>query len=347
MNSENKISRVSASAIWDALDTNIYTPMAFEIDQQGRWRKTQGIERDEQPCDATETFSKGVWQALQSCDVFIPVLHGSFGEDGTIQGFFEIIHKPYVGCSTKSCAVSMDKVMAKQVVQAAGVPVVPFVVVHRRDWQEHSSELLAEATKRLRLPYFVKPAHLGSSVGIERVEKSADLADAITRALAVDEKILIEQGVKGREIEFAVFGNEQIVVPPPGEVLAGGGFYDYKAKYGKDGMKAIPTAHLTKEQIEQGSTYVRKAYQALDCSGLNRIDCFFDDDGHWYFNEANPFPGFTRISVYPSVWKEQGVAYQELVNRLIIIAFSRFRRARRCASNATALGRNLETLCAV
>lgn len=347
MSSENKISRVSASAIWDALDPAIYTPIAFEIDSQGHWRKTQGIERDEQLHEGGETFSKGVFQALLSCDVLIPVLHGSYGEDGTMQGFFEILHKPYVGCPTKACAVSMDKVMAKQVVQAAGVPVVPYVVIHRRDWKERAPELLAEAIKKLRAPYFVKPAHLGSSVGIERVEKSADLADAVSRALSVDEKILIEQGVKGREIEFAVFGNEQVIVPPPGEVLSGGGFYDYNAKYGKDGMKAIPVANLTKEQIEQGCSYIKRAYQALDCSGLNRMDCFLDDDGHWYFNEANPFPGFTRISVYPSVWKEQGISYSELVNRLIIIAFSRFRHSRRSAANATALGKKLEALCAV
>ena len=347
MSSENKISRVSASAIWDALDPSMYTPVAFEIDQQGRWRKTPGIEHDEQPCDSSETFAKGVWQAIQSCDLFIPVLHGSFGEDGTMQGFFEILHKPYVGCSTKACAVSMDKVMSKQVVQAAGVPVVPYVVIHRGDWNEHAAEFLSEVTKKLRSPYFVKPAHLGSSVGIERVEKSADLSAVIDRALALDEKILVEQGIHGREIEFAVFGNEQILVPPPGEVLAGGGFYDYNAKYGKDGMKAVPTANLTDEQQEQGRAYIKKAYQALGCTGLNRMDCFLDDNGHWYFNEANPFPGFTRISVYPSVWKGQGVSYTELVNRLIILALSRYRRSRRLAANATALGRVLETMCAV
>ena len=229
----------------------------------------------------------------------------------------------------------------------AGVPVVPYIVIHRRDWADHQQELSSEAIKKLRPPYFVKPAHLGSSVGIERIEKSADLAQAIDRALALDEKILVEQGVKGREIEFAVFGNEQIIIPPPGEVLTGGGFYGYNAKYGKDGMKAVPTAHLTEEQIEQGRTYIRKAYQALDCSGLSRMDCFLDDDGHWFFNESNPFPGFTRISVYPSVWKGQGITYSELVNRLLILAFSRFRQARRLGCNATALGRKLETLCSV
>jgi UDP-N-acetylmuramate--alanine ligase len=347
MNSENKISRVSASAVYDSLDTSLYTPIAFEIDQRGHWHRTQGIERDEQSHDSTETFSKGVWQALQSCDLFIPVLRGAFGEDGTIQGFFEILHKPYVGCPTKACAVSMDKVMAKQVVQAAGVPVVPYVVFHRRDWKDHSQELLADAIKKLRPPYFVKPAHLGSSIGIERIEKSADLAHAIDVALALDDKILVEQGVKGREIEFAVFGNEQIIVPPPGEVLTGGGFYDYKAKYGKDGMKSIPTAHLTEEQIEQGRVYIKKAYQALDCSGLSRMDCFLDDDGHWYFNEANPFPVFARTSVYPSVWKGQGITYSELVNRLIILSLSRFRQARRLANNAIALGREMERMCVV
>lgn len=347
MNSENKISRVSAGAIYDALDPTLYTPTAFEIDSHGCWHKTQGVEREEQLRQTAEPFPKGVWQALQSCDLFIPVLHGAFGEDGTIQGFFEMLHKPYVGCSTASCAVSMDKAMTKQIVQAAGVPVVPYIVVHKGEWKDHAQELLSEAAKKLRAPYFIKPAHLGSSVGIERVEKSAGLAQAIERALAFDDKILVEQGVHGREIEFAVFGNDLITIPPPGEVLTGGGFYDYGAKYGKDSMKAVAAAHLTEEQLQEGRSYIRKAYQALDCSGLNRMDCFLDDNGHWYFNEANPFPGFTRISLYPSVWQAQGISYSELVNRLIILAFSRFRQKRRLAASATALGKQLEALCAV
>ncbi len=347
MNSENKISRVSASAIYAGLDTSLYTPIAFEIDSKGRWHKTQGIEREERCYDDGEIFSKTVWQALQSCDVFIPVLHGPFGEDGTIQGFFEMLHKPYVGCSTVACAVCMDKAMAKQIVQAAGVPVVPYIVIHRREWKSRSQELASEAVKKLRAPYFIKPVHLGSSVGIERVEKSVDLVQAIERALALDDKVVVEQGIKGREFEFAAFGNEQIVIPPPGEVLTDGCFYDYSAKYGKSGMKSTSAAHLSEEILQQGRAYVQHVYQALSCSGLTRIDCFLDNDGHWYFNEANPFPGFTSISLYPSVWKEQGVSHAELVNRLIILALSRFRQSRRLAGAATALGKRLEALCAV
>jgi UDP-N-acetylmuramate--alanine ligase len=346
MNAENKISRLSARSIYDALDTSLYTPITFEIDQHGCWHKTQGIEIEEQPHEGTETFAKGVWQALQSCDLFIPVLHGAFGEDGTIQGFFEMIHKPYVGCSTKACAVSMDKAMAKQVVQAAGVPVVPYIVIKRREWKVRSQELSAEAVKKLRPPYFIKPAHHGSSIGIEKIEKSADLSAAIEHALTLDEKVLVEQGITGREIEFAVFGNDQIIIPAPGEVLTGGGFYDYNAKYSKDGMKAVAAAHLTEEQIEQGRSYIKKAYQALDCTGFSCMDCFFDEDGHWYFNESNPFPEFTKIGMYPSIWKGQGISYSELVNRLIILALSRYRQARRLASNATSLGRQMEKLCA-
>lgn len=347
MNPENKISRLSASALYESLDPSLYAPIAFEIDSCGRWRKTHGIELEEQASGSTETFSKGVWQALQSCDLFIPVLHGAFGEDGAIQGFFEMLHKPYVGCSTKSCAVAMDKAMAKQVVQAAGVPVVPYVVISRREWKERSSELLGEASKKLRGPYFIKPAHLGSSVGIERIEKGVDLGEAIDRALALDEKVIIEQEIRGREIEFAIFGNEQILIPQPGEVLTDGGFYDYQAKYGKEGMKTVSSAHLTEEQIEQGKAFVKKAYQALDCTGLTSMEWFLDSAGHWYFNEANPFPDFLSSSMYPNIWKGQGISYGELVNRLIILALSRFRQVRRLSCNATALGRTLETLIAL
>jgi UDP-N-acetylmuramate--alanine ligase len=341
MNSANRSSRLSARAVWEALDPLLYSPVAFEIDQQGRWRKTQGIECDERGTESTETFSKGVWPQLQSCDVFIPVLHGPFGEDGTIQGFFEMLHKPYVGCSTKACAVSMDRVMAKQVVQAANVPVLPYVVVYRSDWNDHAAELVSEVTKKLRAPYFVKPAHCSSSVGVERVEQSGQLHGVIDRVMACDEKVLIEQIIPGRTIEFAVFGHEHIFVPPPGEMRMGGNGTS------KEGMNVVPAASLTEEQLEQGQMYMRKAYQALGCSGLNRMDCFLDENGHWYFHEAHPFPSFTNASLYPAVWNGQGVSYAELINRLIILALSRFRLSRRLAANASALGCVLERMCVV
>jgi UDP-N-acetylmuramate--alanine ligase len=334
MNTQHGASRLSAQAVLESLDPDFYVPVAFQIDQEGRWKKTQGVEPTEHVRDSSEMFAKGVWQAVQGCDLFFPVLFGPFGEDGTIQGFFEMLNKPYIGCSSKACAVAMDKVIARQVMQASGVPVVPYIAIHRRDWKSHSSELVAEVVKKLRAPYFIKPAHLGSSVGSQRVDSSDDLQAAIQQAFTLDDKILVEQGIKGRKIEFALIGNEEISVPHPGEILSSSG---PGRKCGKERTNTIPVAQLTDEQREQGSTYARKVYQALDCTGLTSVAFFLDEGGHWYFNEAVPLPAMTKENLYAIIWKEQGIAVSELMHRLIVLALSRFRRSRRQAATATSM----------
>ncbi len=345
MSSENKISRLSAQAIWEALDRNLYDVTAFELSQNGAWKKTQGIEQKEPEERQECLFPKELFEAILEMELFIPVLHGQFGEDGSIQGFFEMLHKPYVGCSFSAAAVAMDKAMTKQIAQSIGIRVVPYMVIDKREWKKRSYELLEETIQRLRAPYFVKPVHLGSSVGIEKVLQEEELREAIDKALCCDERVLVEQTLYGRELEFAAFGNEEVIVPPPAEIITGGRFNDYQAKYGQNCMRVLAKAEISLDKEEEGCALAKKIYLALGCSGLTKIDFFLDEKGYWYLNEVNPFPGFTKNNTYPSVWKAQGISYQELVNRLVIVAFSRFRKNRRSTSVACQLGKKLETLC--
>ena len=347
MSSENKISRLSAQAVWEGLDRTLYDVTAFEVSQGGMWRKTEGIERAEGAPSGGPALSREIFESLQEMELLIPVLHGPFGEDGSIQGFFEMLHKPYVGCPFNSAAVAMDKAMTKQIAQSVGVLVVPYTVIDRREWKKRAFELLEETVQKLRSPYFVKPVHLGSSVGIEKVLREEDLHEAISRALLCDERVLVEQGICAREMEFAAFGNEEVIVPPPGEIVTNGRFNDYQSKYGKNCMKALARAEIASEKVEEGCRLAKKVYLALGCSGLTKIDFFLDEKGFWYLNEVNPFPGFTKNSTYPSVWKSQGLSFQELVDRLVILAFSRFRKSRRQSCVACQLGKKLEVLCAV
>ena len=316
-------SQLSAQAVLEGLDPDFYVPVAFQVDHQGRWRKLQGVGSTEGMGEDSELFTKDVWQAIQSCDLFFPVLFGPVGEDGVIQGFFEMLNKPYVGCSSRSSAVAMDRVTARQVMQATGVPVVPYLAIHRREWKRRQGELMAEMVKRFRPPYFVKPARHGSFVRSERVDISDHLPAAIQKALTMDEKILVEQGIAGRRIEFAVFGNEEISIPPPGEVLSRGGL---GCSCGRE-RSVIHSASLNEEQREQGGAYAHKVFQALDCTGMTSVAFFLDEGGRWFFNEAAPLPLMGGASLYAAIWKEQGVAYPELMHRLIILALSRFRRA--------------------
>lgn len=345
MNSENRVSKASASAIWDALDRNIYDVVPFEIGEDGVWRKTETVEKGKKELKKDNAISKDVFECIQDIDLFIPALHGSFGEDGSIQGFFEIIQKPYVGCPFAAASVAMDKALTKQVVQSIGISVVPYVAIEKREWKERSFEIVEEIVQKLRFPYFVKPVHFGSSVGIEKVQQEGLLKATIEKVFMYDDKVLVEQMVNAREIEYAVFGNEEVIVPCPGEVLTGGKFYDYESKYGKETIKAVPRAELSPEELETGEYLAKKAYIALSCSGLARIDFFLDEKGRFFLNEINSFPNFAKNTMYPSIWRNQGISSRELMNRLVIVAFSRFRKSRKQNGSACLLGKTLETLC--
>ncbi len=268
-------------------------------------------------------------------DVVFPVLHGTFGEDGTIQGLLELADIAYVGAGVLGSAAGMDKDVMKQLFRSAGLPLVKHVTVLRRDWERDPRKVQRLVETKLKYPVFVKPANLGSSVGISKAHNHQELPAAINTAAEFDRKIVIEQGVggkkhKARELECSVLGNDEPVASLPGEVVPGKEFYDYAAKYLEEGSQLIIPAKLTKAQTRQVQEMAVGAFQAVDCAGLARVDFLMDPQSKKiYVNEINTMPGFTAISMYPKLWAASGVSYPELIHRLIQLALERHQDKKR------------------
>ena len=262
-------------------------------------------------------------------DVIFPVLHGTFGEDGTIQGLLELADIPYVGAGVLGSAAGMDKDIMKSLFLAAGIAIVKHVTVLRSAWQKDPKKVEKLVSSRLKYPVFVKPANLGSSVGISKAHNRKELGPAIEEAAKFDRKIVIEQGVggnkaKAREIEISVLGNDDPVASIPGEIVPVKEFYDYNAKYLDEGSKLIIPAKLTKAQIKKVQEMAIQAFKAVDCSGLARVDFLMDPKtGKLYLNEINTMPGFTSISMYPKLWAASGLEYSDLIDRLIQLGIER------------------------
>ena len=261
-------------------------------------------------------------------DVIFPVLHGTFGEDGTIQGLLELADIPYVGAGVLGSAAGMDKDIMKSLFIAAGIPIVKHVTILRSAWEKDPKKV-ERAVAKLKYPVFVKPANLGSSVGISKAHNRKELGPAIEEAAKFDRKIVIEQGVggnkdKAREIECSVLGNDEPSASIPGEIVPVKEFYDYNAKYLEEGSKLIIPAKLTKSQIKKVQEMAIQAFQAVDCSGLARVDFLMDPKtGKIYLNEINTMPGFTAISMYPKLWAASGLAYADLIDQLIQLGIER------------------------
>ena len=268
-------------------------------------------------------------------DIVFPVLHGTFGEDGTIQGLLELADIAYVGAGVLGSACGMDKHIMKELFRAAGLPMVKHVTVLRSDWGAAPAKVRRLVESKLPYPVFVKPANLGSSVGISKVRNRAELAPAINEAALYDRKIVIEQGVggkkrKAREIECSVLGNDNPTASLPGEVVPYTEFYDYKAKYLDEGSQLVIPARLTKSQVKQVQKLAIAAFQAVDCSGLARVDFLMDPvTKKLYLNEINTMPGFTSISMYPKMWAASGLAYPDLIDRLIQLGIERHAEKKR------------------
>ena len=268
-------------------------------------------------------------------DVIFPVLHGTFGEDGTIQGLLELADLAYVGAGVLGSACGMDKDVMKRLFAAEGLPIVKHVTILRSDWERDPKAARRQIEKRLRYPVFVKPANLGSSVGISKVHQGRELAAAMDAAAAYDRKIIVEQGVggpkgKAREIECSVLGNDQPRASVAGEVVPGKEFYDYAAKYLDEGSELHIPARITKAQQKKVQELAVRAFQAVDCEGLARVDFLMDPkSGKIYVNEINTMPGFTSISMYPKLWEATGIPYPELLDRLIALALERHEEKRR------------------
>jgi D-alanine-D-alanine ligase len=273
-------------------------------------------------------------------DVLFPVLHGTFGEDGTIQGLFELAGKAYVGSGVLGSAAGMDKDVMKRLFAATGLPIVEHITLLRGAWHKAPRKAIAEIEANLRYPLFVKPANLGSSVGISKVHDRSELAPAIVLAASYDRKIIIEQGVGGkatknkpaeraRELEVAVLGNDEPRASVVGEIVPAKEFYDYEAKYESDASLPIIPARLSKAQMKEVREMAIAAFHACDCSGLARVDFLLEPEsrtgkpGRLYLNEINTMPGFTSISMYPKLWEASGLKYSDLIDRLLELALER------------------------
>jgi D-alanine-D-alanine ligase len=268
-------------------------------------------------------------------DIIFPVLHGTFGEDGTIQGLLELADLPYVGAGVLGSAAGMDKDIMKSLFRAAGLPIVKHVTVLRSEWEANSKKVQKLVESKLKYPVFVKPANLGSSVGISKAHDGKELGPAIEEAAKFDRKIVIEQGVggkkqKAREIECSVLGNDSPEASVLGEIVPGKEFYDYTAKYVDEGSKLIIPAKLSKAETRKVQQLAISAFKAVDCSGLARVDFLMDAKARKiYLNEINTMPGFTSISMYPKLWAASGLAYSELIERLIRLGLERHEEKKR------------------
>ena len=322
--SEHEISVASARSVIDALDPDRYDVQTIGIGRDGRWELNSGAARElERPVAETlpvPTRDSESRRLLGEVDVVLPILHGPFGEDGTVQGLLELAGVPYVGAGVTASALCMDKDLFKSVCRDKGIPVTRSVTIRNGD----------RPSNPFGYPVFVKPARLGSSVGITKVASEDELEDAVELARRHDEKVLVEEFVDGVEVECGVLGNRQPVASLPGEIVSHGfsgvDWYDYSAKYDEGGMDLIIPPRIPEEAIERVQQVSIDAFIASDCEGMARADCFYSSDGEVLVNELNTIPGFTATSVYAKLFEASGVPYQELLDRLIQLALERHER---------------------
>jgi D-alanine-D-alanine ligase len=312
--SEHEVSLASAAAVREGLLAGGHEAVAVEIDRDGRWL-LDGAE-------LTLTAAGG----LLGADVVFPALHGPYGEDGTVQGLLECLDVPYVGSGVASAALCMDKVRFKALMGAAGLPQVDHRAVHDPRWRAEREVVLAELAA-LGLPVFVKPARLGSSVGISKVRTAGELAGALDSALAHDSLAIVEAAASGLEVECSLLGDQLPRVSPPGEIVVHAEFYDYAAKYSDGGMTLVVPARIGEDSAVELARIAREAFVRAGCSGLARAD-FFVEEGRVLLNELNTMPGFTSTSVYAKLWEAGGVAYPALIEELCSLALARHARER-------------------
>lgn len=343
---EHDVSLRSARTIMDALDPDHYEVVEIGITRSGQWlagdnphaalvaespmfHLTEGEQtaipdssRDIQPVIGAEALLPQ--QAANGIDIFFPALHGPMGEDGTLQGMLEMAGVPYVGSGVLGSAVGMDKAMTKVILEQAGVPQLPWLLITRREWQLNPDGVITRIEEALPYPVFVKPANMGSSVGVSKAKNSADLRTAMQEAAHFDRRVVVEQGVTGRELEMGVLGNDAPITSGLGEIKPRAEFYDYASKYLDDSAELIIPAAVDPEVQKEMERIAVDAFIALDLAGLARVDFFLEDGTNQiYLNEVNTLPGFTSISMYPMLWQQAGIELPELVNRLVELALER------------------------
>lgn len=351
---EHEVSLASARTVMDALAEAGYQTVPIGITPEGRWltaddplarltaggRNGPGEEGNRASAALTPLIP--MEERLPGLDVIFPVLHGPYGEDGTVQGLLEMAGLPYVGDGVLASAAGMDKIASKMLFGAAGIPQVAYRGFNRRAWQRAKEELLDEIEGNFCYPLFAKPANLGSSVGISKARNRSELAAGIDAACAYDRRVLVEQGVeKAREIEVSVLGNDEPQASIPGEIIPGNEFYDYEAKYTDGRSQLVIPAPLTPAQVDEVQALAVRAFRTLDCAGLARVDFLLAQDGALYLNELNTMPGFTRHSMYPKLWEASGLPLPGLVQRLVELALERHadRRSNRIDRDGSAQNR--------
>lgn len=349
---EHDVSLRSAMTIINALDSTRFEVVPIGITRSGRWitggdpmqaltaaspmfHLGEGEEASVESLDenatqalverAGATATSGVPLGItEAVDVFFPALHGPMGEDGTLQGLLELAGVPYVGSGVLGSAVGMDKAITKTILDQVGLPQLPWRLVTRKDWRDRPDEIAAWIEQSLGFPCFVKPANMGSSVGVSKVRHAGELAEAMDMASRFDRRIVIEQGVNAREIEMSVLGNDEPIASVAGEVRPAGEFYDYNAKYIEDTAELIIPADIDADLLGYLQAAAIDAFTALDLAGLARVDFFVErDTDRVYVNEVNTLPGFTSISMYPMLWEASGVPISELVERLVQLSLER------------------------
>jgi len=371
---EHEVSLASAASVFANLDRTRYEPVPIRIEKDGRWaladkppavmiagdvieqarleaarpvregREVHFVARPSEETILSIDRSRQRGQDLPTAtvtplglDVIFPMLHGPYGEDGTIQGLLELANVPYVGCGVLASAVGMDKAMMKVAFAGRGLPICAYRVVLRPDWERGRDRIAAELEKALKFPMFVKPANLGSSLGISKAKDAAGLADAMALAGSFDRKIVVEAAVpNAREIECAVLGNDDPEASVPGEIIPSREFYDYEAKYLDEGSTAVIPADLPRKAAEQVRKLAIEAFKAIDGSGMSRVDFLLErGTSRLFVNEINTIPGFTTISMFAKLWQASGVDYPALLDRLISLALQRHADKQQLRTSAT------------
>jgi D-alanine-D-alanine ligase len=343
---EHEVSLISAQAVMHALDPAYYDVLPVGITKDGRWLAGAGAHRallqaaDQKKLPAgsvtrddaasaelapsSDTAAFSLFQSPQAIDVVFPVLHGPRGEDGTVQGMLDLAGLPYVGCGVAASAVGMDKALMKAAFVAAGLPVLPWLLVRRSDLRRNATAVFLNIESQLRYPVFVKPANMGSSVGVNKARDRVGLMAALEEAVSYDRRIVVEQGINAREIEISVLGNDTPEASVPGEVVPSGEWYDYAAKYLDGASQILIPAPIDEALAGRVRELALRAFVAIDGAGLARIDFLLDkDSGELWLNEVNTMPGFTPISMYAKMWAASGLHYPELLSRLIKLALER------------------------
>src|ERR1700674_4069257 len=340
---EHEVSLASAASVIRGLDPDKYEALPIGITKEGHWLIGAGAQKmlpevlrggqrgmmTADPSDAVLVRLDGSGGG-QRVDVVFPVMHGTFGEDGTIQGLLDLAGLPFVGAGVLGSAIGMDKDVSKRLLQVAKIPVVPWITVQRTEWERDPTGIRTAIEKKFKYPVFVKPATLGSSVGMTKAHSRAELGPALNLASEFAMKILAERAVSAREIEVSVLGNHDPKASIPGEILPHREFYDYAAKYLEEGTQLLIPAKLKKSEIKKVQTMAVTAFKALELSGMARVDFFIEKRGGKNFlNEVNTIPGFTSISMYPKLWEANGIPFRELVSKLIDLALEQHREKAR------------------